>query len=140
MLSSTTPSLNLRSFHLASPIFPNVIISREEEELILAHLIEGASPVEAMRAKLVNKTTVLPNYGDPEIIYFVKSQGIEEQLVKNLKKYVDIQERMIEPHGREVCFKMATVELCGLSGSESVEERYLRPASNTANFDRDIIM
>ena len=129
-----------RSFHLASPIFPNVIISREEEDVILAHLIEGASPVEAMMAQLVNQTIVLRNYGDPEIIYFVKSQGIEEQLVESLKKYVDIQERMIEPHGREVCFKMATVELCGLSGSESVEERYLQSSSSTANFETDIII
>ena len=91
-------------------------------------------------AQLVNKTIVLRNYGDPEIIYFVKSQGIEEQLVESLKKYVDIQERMIEPHGREVCFKMATVELCGLSGSESVEERYLQSSSSTANFQTDIII
>ena len=47
---------------------------------------------------------------------------------------------MIEPHGREICFKMATVELCGLSGTESVEERYLQPSSNTADFEREIII
>jgi len=140
-LTSETRNVPLgRSFHLSSPIFPNVIISREEEDVILATVIEGASPVEAMMAQLVNKTIVLRNYGDPEIIYFVKSQGIEEQLVTNLKKYVEIQERLIEPHGREICFKMAAVELCGLSGSESVEERYLRPDSSTANLDREIII
>ena len=119
-----------RSFHLSSPVFPNVIISREED-LILAHVIEGASPVEAMMAELVNRTTVLRNYGDPEIIYFVKREGIEDRLVEGLKSYVNIEERMVEPHGRSVCFSTATVSLCGLSGVESLEEDQFLHQSNT---------
>ena len=131
-LASETRNVALaRSFHLSSPVFPNVIISLEED-LILTHVIEGASPVEAMMAELVNSTIVLRNYGDPEVIYFVRGQGIDDRLVEGLKSYVNIQERRIAPHGREVCFSTASVQLCGLSGPESVEEKY-RQTYNTVN-------
>ena len=131
-LDKETRDINIaRSFHLSSPIFPNVILSRHGDTLH-SLAVEGASPVEIMIAGLMNMSTVLDNYGDDlETIYFVKHGGFEEETIKKLKKYLKIEERQIPPFGKEICFSTSRMKLCGLSGVESVEREHLKDTFQT---------
>ena len=123
-----------RSFHLMSPIFPNVILTREGS-LMKSVAIEGASPVETIMAGLVNKSIILENYGsDLDIIYFVKAGGFDEETLQKLKRFIKIEERKIEPYGKEICFTMSHVTLCGLDGIESIEKESSKKIFEASSF------
>ena len=123
-----------RSFHLTSPIFPNVILTREGS-LIKSVAIEGASPVETIMAGLVDKSIILENYGsDLETIYFVKTGGFDEETLQKLKRFIKIEERNIHPYGKEICFTVSQVTLCGLDGIESIEEESSKKIFEASSF------
>ena len=119
-------SVNIgRSFHLKAPIFPNIILTKDED-IITTYAIEGATMIEKMMANILNRTIALDNYGDDDDdIYFVKKEGFLEEDITNLKKYVDISERHIDPYGKEICIQAAKTKLCGLSGLESIENQHV---------------
>jgi len=111
-------------FHIQEPIFPNVILARHQEK-ISAYAVEGATMVEKMMADILDSTVLLDDYkSEHDHIYFVREQGFEEAKIATLKKYVDIQERLIQPFGKEICIQAAKKKLCGLSGIESVENNF----------------
>ena len=115
-----------RSFHLQSPIFPNVILIREGK-IMQSVAIEGASPVETIMAGLVNKSIILDNYGnDLDTIYFLKKGAFKEDILQKLKKFIKIEERKILPFGKEICFIISQVKLCGLDGIESIEKKNIK--------------
>ena len=114
-----------RSFHLSSPLFPNVILSRDNDR-ISSIPVQGASQVELKMATLINNSIILENYGDDlNTIYFVKQDRFTDEDIESLKKYLRIEERLIPPFGREVCFN-TSVKLCGLSGIEAIEVDQLK--------------
>ena len=114
-----------RSFHMSSPIFPNVILTKNNDK-ISSLPVEGANPVEVKMAKLMDNSILLENYGhDHDTIYFVKTDNFEEEEVENLKRYLKIEERTIPPFGKEICFN-TSVRLCGLSGVEAIEGDQLK--------------
>eukprot|EP00092_Neocalanus_flemingeri_P004286 GFUD01004606.1.p1 GENE.GFUD01004606.1~~GFUD01004606.1.p1 ORF type:complete len:1732 (+),score=434.73 GFUD01004606.1:748-5196(+) len=119
-------SVNIgRSIHLKAPIFPNIILTKDAD-IITAYAIDGASMIEKMMANILNRTVALDNYGeDDNDIYFVKEEGFLEEDLTNLKKYVDISERNIDPYGKEICIQAANTKLCGLSGMESIEHQHV---------------
>ena len=97
--------------------------------------IEGASPVETIMAGLVNKSIILENYGsDLDIIYFVKAGGFDEETLQKLKRFIKIEERKIEPYGKEICFTMSHVTLCGLDGIESIEKESSKKIFEASSF------
>ena len=123
-----------RSFHLTSPVFPNVILTREGN-IMKSVAIDGASPVETIMAGLVNKSIILENYGsDLETIYFVKTGGFDEETLQKLKRFIKIEERKIYPHGTEICFTMSQVTLCGLDGIESIEKESSKKIFEASSF------
>ena len=89
--------------------------------------IEGASPVETIMAGLVNKSIILDNYGnDLDTIYFLKKGAFKEDILQKLKKFIKIEERKILPFGKEICFIISQVKLCGLDGIESIEKKNIK--------------
>merc|ERR1712130_387282 len=84
--------------------------------------VAGATLVEKTLADMLNRTVLLNEYGHEDSVYFVKSGGFSEENVSKLKKYLNIKERNIEPHGTELCIQASETQLCGLSGVEAVEE------------------
>merc|ERR1712218_16407 len=123
-----------RFFQIKSPLLgPNIVLTTEEDGdqtiFIRAFTIDEANPFEKTIAGMLNNTIKLENYrGDEENIYFLKEGGFVEEDIIKLKTRMNIEERSIAPHGREICIRMQEVRLCGLSGLESVEVEEVAPS------------
>ena len=138
MINKEKRNINLaRSFHIASPLLPHVILTRKQQ-MIQAIVVEGVSPLESMVAGIINNTVILENYGDThKCVYLIKTKGLEEETVSNLKKSLEVEERSIPPHGKEICFDTSQNKLCILSGIESIEGHNLRDSLISSNMMSD---
>ena len=106
--------------------------------MIEAIVVEGVSPLESMVAGIINNTVILENYGDThKCVYLIKTKGLEEETVSNLKKSLEVEERSIPPHGKEICFDTSQNKLCILSGIESIEGHNLRDSLISSNMMSD---
>jgi len=120
-----------RFFQIKSPLLgPNIILTTEEDSdnnvVIRTFTIDEANPFEKTIAGMLNNTVKLEGYkGDEENIYFLKDGGFVEEDIVKLKSRMNIEERNIAPHGREICIRMQEIRLCGLSGLESLEAEAL---------------
>ena len=104
-----------RFFQIKSPLLgPNIVLTTEEDGdqtiFIRAFTIDEANPFEKTIAGMLNNTIKLENYrGDEENIYFLKEGGFVEEDIIKLKTRMNIEERSIAPHGREICIRMQEV-------------------------------
>ena len=104
-----------RFFQIKSPLLgPNIILTTEEDSdsnvVIRTFTIDEANPFEKTIAGMLNNTVKLEGYkGDEENIYFLKDGGFVEEDIIKLKTRMNIEERSIAPHGREICIRMQEV-------------------------------
>ena len=75
--------------------------------VIRTFTIDEANPFEKTIAGMLNNTVKLEGYkGDEENIFFLKDGGFVEEDIIKLKSRMNIEERNIAPHGREICIRM----------------------------------
>ena len=104
-----------RFFQIKSPLLgPNIILTTREDDdrniLIQAFTIDEANPFEKTIAGMLNNTIKLEKYkGNEDNIYFLKKEGFVEEDIIKLKTRMNIEERPIAPHGREICIRMQEV-------------------------------
>ena len=104
-----------RFFQIKSPLLgPNIILTTEEDSdgnvVIRTFTIDEANPFEKTIAGMLNNTVKLEGYkGDEESIFFLKDGGFVEEDIIKLKSRMNIEERSIAPHGREICIRMQEV-------------------------------
>ena len=64
----------------------------------------------------------------------MKTGGFDEETLQKLKRFIKIEERKIQPYGKEICFTVSQVTLCGLDGIESIEEESSKKIFEASSF------